>query len=716
MSHRRARKPPTPAPSRRFSVRLWAGALGLVVLAAVGTWWFTRTPAFTLRSRADQNVLLVTIDTLRADALSCYGGRAQTPNLDALAAHGARFTFAHAQTVLTLPSHASILTGLYPYDHGIRDNSGYRLRAGEPTVATRLQPLGFATGAFVGAFPLNQRFGLNAGFQVYDDKVGEVGPSMDFALPARRADAVVASALGWIDRQPGKWFTWVHVFDPHQPYAPPPEWLARYPSDPYLGEVAWTDAALGPLFDRLATEPRSTLVIVTADHGESLGEHGELTHGLFAYEATLHVPLIITDVDPRAARRPRGVTIDAPVRHVDLLPTILEAVGAAPDPALPGSSLANLIARGTGPDRPSYFEAMSATLNRGWAPLRGVLVGHEKYIDLPIPELYNLADDPAEQRNLAAEEPDRLRVLANTLATFNTAPPGRPADESAAVLDRLRALGYVGGGGAAARDHYTEADDPKRLIQLDQLMHTASVDFESNRLDDAVKALRQVIGQRPGNADAYLDLSAMYWETGQSDEAIGALEDALKAGVAQRGVRVKLGLYLALTGQAGRAVRLLQDTAQDDPEALSALGIAYGQLGRDADAMRAFQHMLDLDPTSGVAYQNMGTLLLRENKNAGAETALRKAIAIDPTLSNAHTTLGVVLQRTGRLSDAIASWRQAVALDPTEYLALYNLTGALLSTGQRDDAVRFGRQFIDTAPPSLYGPQIAQIRQLIGQR
>ncbi len=242
----------------------------------------------------------------RADVLSSYGGRAQTPHIDALAGHGARFTFAHSHAVVTLPSHTTLLTGLYPFQHGVRDNNGYRVKRGQATTATRLKSLGFATGAFVGAFPLDARFGLNAGFDVYDDRIGEMGTTVDFALPDRRADAVVTPAMAWIDAQRNKWFAFVHVFDPHAPYQAPQEFATRYPSDPYAAEVAWTDHALGPLLDSLARQPRPTLVILTADHGESLGEHGELTHGIFAYESTLRVPLIVAEIDPARPAHPRA--------------------------------------------------------------------------------------------------------------------------------------------------------------------------------------------------------------------------------------------------------------------------------------------------------------------------------------------------------------------------------------------------------------------------
>ena len=229
---------------------------------------------------------------------------------------------------------------------------------------------GFATGAFVGGFPLTKRFGLTPGFDVYDDQMPETRGAIEISMPERRADVVVARALDWIGHQPSQFFAWVHVFDPHSPYKPPADLAAQYSAQPYYGEVAFVDRALGPLFDRLATLPRPTLVIVTADHGESLGEHGELTHGMFAYEATLHVPLIVARVEPGAPAATRGVVIDTPVRHIDIVPTVLDAIGAAADPTLLGSSLRPVIAGDQRGDRPTYFESMTYNLVRGWAPLR----------------------------------------------------------------------------------------------------------------------------------------------------------------------------------------------------------------------------------------------------------------------------------------------------------------------------------------------------------
>ena len=300
------------------------GALCALAAGACG-WW--RTP-FAVAPNPDRNILFVTIDTLRADAPGAYGGRASTPNLDALAAHGARFDFAHAHAVVTLVSHASMLTGRYPYEHGIRDNTGYRLSPNEPTAATLLKARGFSTGAFIGGFPLDRRFGLTPGFDTYDDRMTRSGPTGAVDERERPADAVVKSALDWINAQPGKWFAWVHVYDPHEPYQPPGEYATRFASDPYLGEVSWTDAALGPLFDRVRSLTRPTLIVVTGDHGESLGEHGERTHSLFAYEPTLHVPLIVAAVDPaHRDANTAGTVIQTPCsrRPAPLRPTVWPA-------------------------------------------------------------------------------------------------------------------------------------------------------------------------------------------------------------------------------------------------------------------------------------------------------------------------------------------------------------------------------------------------------
>ncbi len=554
-----------------------------LVLAAAGgaAWWRasrTNAPAFV--AGPDQNVLLVTVDTLRADALGSYGGRAATPHLDRLAAEGIRFTFAHAHAVVTLPSHTSILTGRYPFEHGVRDNAGFRLAENADTLAEMARRGGLATGAFVGAFPLDRQFGLAQGFDVYDDVGGRAGVQGDFAFTERRAEQVVAAARAWIDKQPGRWFAWVHVFDPHAGYAPPPPFDAQYRGNEYAGEVAYVDHALGPLLEAARSGPRPTTVIVTADHGEALGEHGELTHGTFAYEGTLRVPLILAQIGPAAAPARTGQVSDAPVRHIDIVPTIAGLLQFEAPGGLPGASLL----ADSDDLRSTYFEAMTPMLKRGWAPLSGVLTGREKYIDLPIEELYDLAGDRGEERNLVPKSPDRARSLSAELKRFSATLPGREQSESAEVRERLQALGYVSGS-VARKAAYTEADDPKRLIDIDRLMMDGIDLYRRGRMPEAMDAYRQVIARRPDMGLAYRRLAFLQWHVGAAADAITTLRTGLQKTGPDIDIEIKLGTYLAEAGSAQQAIPILEKvTAADakNSEALNALGIAYARAGRSS--------------------------------------------------------------------------------------------------------------------------------------
>jgi arylsulfatase A-like enzyme/Flp pilus assembly protein TadD len=703
--------------------RGWAGGLVLLVVGLAALWWTQRAPAYVLAQNTDQNILLITIDTLRADALGSYGGQAATPNLDALASHGARFNFAHSHAVVTLPSHTSILTGRLPYEHGMRDNAGFRVKDGTETLATRLKPLGFATGAFVGGFPLTKRFGLTPGFDVYDDQISEMKSDVTFTLPERRADEVVSRAVEWIRRTPGKFFGWVHVFDPHSPYAPPSEFNGKY-ARPYDAEVAWTDQALGPLLNQLATLSRPTTVIVTSDHGESLGEHGEETHGMFAYEATLRVPLIIATITPAGTGRVKtGLTIETPARHIDIAPTVLDIVSGSADQTWLGSSLRPVISGGDNADRPNYFESMTYNLVRGWAPLRGVLQARTKYIDQPIPEIYDLSADPGEKDNLAARQPDVLQVLTNLLRTFNVGAPHRPGQVSAEEAAKFGAIGYLSGS-APERAVFTEKDDLKNLVAIDRDLHRASELFRTGKHADGVDLLRSVIERRPDTADAYISLAYAYWESGRWPEAISTLEAGLAGEAPERDIRIRLGIYLAESGtDPKRAIQILETLPRSDAEGLNALGLAYGSAQRFREAITAFEGVLKLDPTSALANQNIATMLLKEalGKPATgganvreAEQFARKAIDLDPQLAKAHTTLGVIQAQTNRKPEAIENWKKAVSLDPGEFDALYNLVVLLVESGRIGEARTYGDQYIRTAPPQL-AADAEVLRQLLNR-
>ena len=534
---------------RRESKRRLAivAAVGACLLVAAAGWW-SRTRRG-VRREPGLSVLLITVDTLRADAVGAYGNRnALTPWMDRLAARGVLFEDAHAHNVVTLPSHANMLSGRYPLEHGVRDNAGFRFPQGTETLATLLAARGYRTGAFVSAFPLASRFGLGRGFEVYEDAFVGAGPRPAFVEQERTGPETVALARRWVEAQRGQpFFCWVHVFEPHYPYAPPEPFASRFRGDPYHGEVAAADAALAPLLEPLlaAGDRGRTLVVLTADHGESLGEHGERTHGILAYEATLRVPLILYEPRLFDARRVSG-----PARHVDLLPTILDALSLPVPEGLPGRSLLPLAAGEPAFPTTSYFEALSGRLNRGWAPLTGVIRDRAKYIDLPIPELYDLQGDAQESRNLAGRSPQRLEQMRGLLAPLRSADRGidrRP--ENAETQERLRSLGYVAGGAVPARERYTEADDPKRLIALDALLQETSDLYFSGDLPGAVARCRELVRQRPQMPLSWLYLAHLQREAGD----LAAAVESLRRGTRPQPRRCHHALAAGCVPDAGRA-------------------------------------------------------------------------------------------------------------------------------------------------------------------
>jgi choline-sulfatase len=658
-----------------------------------------------------RDVVLVTIDTCRADAVG-FGGntRGTTPHLDAVAADGLVFSFAHGQNVLTLPSHVNILTGLYPFQHGVRDNTGFRLEDRFATAATILREMGYATGAFVAAFPLDSRYGLARGFDVYDMLYRQTEDSTDFRVQQSPGPAVVSAALDWYRKQAGRpRFLWVHVYDPHAPYDPPPEFRKRFADDLYLGDVAFADAALAPLLDAVrAADAPPTLLVVTADHGESRGEHGEETHGLFAYEATLHVPLFLWSRDlPRKGRD------GALARHIDILPTILEAVGDRTPRQLPGASL--LSDRAGADSRASYFESLSASFTRGWAPLRGILREGQKFIDLPVPEHYDLTKDTAESTNLAGQRLAPLRKLRAELLRFPTGPvePGRTdADQTA----RLRSLGYLSGS-APARTSYGPADDPKNLIAVDRQIHKAVDLYERGDRLGALRVTRELVARNPRMQLGYQHLAFLLEEKGDTAGAIKVLEQAAVKGVRSEALDRRHGLLLAEEGKPRDAVAILGRYAQSrDGETLNALGIALADSARIDEALKVFRQVLAADPSNVQAWQNIGIALLKADRPGGVAQArenLEKSIAFGVRNPKAWNALGVAWMRSEEPARALDAWARCVEYGPEEYDALYNMGLVALRIGDRARAKESFEKFLASAPAARYARELAEIRKLL---
>jgi arylsulfatase A-like enzyme len=686
--------------SRLRIVTIVAG-VALVAGLAGGAVWRSRrqrssTPPLAAGALRGGNVLLVTVDTLRADRVGAYGSPlGLTPAIDRLAREGLRAAAAYSHVPLTLPSHATIMTGLYPFSNGVRDNGTFRLDDSRPTLAKALKASGYRTGAFVGAFVLDARFGLNAGFDVYDDRMQSTGG--DLEVVQRTAGQVLEPATRWIvgpstdqpsaiNHQPSAishqpWLAWVHLYDPHEPYTPPEPYRSRYATDLYAGEIAYVDAALGAFLDRLRSAGAldRTLVVVTSDHGESLGEHGERTHGLFAYDSTLRVPLVLW-----SAGTLRPGTFEGPARLVDIMPTVLDLVGVQAPAPTDGRSLRPFISGEQPFDRaPSYFEALNANLTRGWAPLKGVIIDRMKLIDLPIPELYDLSVDPAETKNLYAAQHERARVLESALDRLASAgTPIAPTSMDADAEARLRSLGYVVGSSPRPARASTAADDPKRLVHLNAALDDAMAAWSGGgpgspgNVAEAINILRRVVQERPDLTIAYDRLAFMLRATGRLSEAVAVLDEAARAGHADPALLRSLGALLRDSGDLRRSASVLEAIVNQnsahlqgggqsaDLQTIDSLGQTYTRMHRARDAEAMFRKVLTASPSSAATWNNLGVLYLSENRGAEAIDALSRAVAINPALAGAHNGLGVAFAREGDLKRAVDEWREALRIRP----------------------------------------------------
>jgi arylsulfatase A-like enzyme/Tfp pilus assembly protein PilF len=725
----------------------WRTAIVLVLLACAVSlivWRRSAVPAVQHAACRDCNVLLITIDTLRADRVGAFGGPASlTPVLDRLASEGLRLTRAYTVAPLTLPAHTSMLTAVSPPVHGVRTNGLFRLGPKLPTLATVLKEAGYRTGAFVGAFVLDARFGLNRGFDVYDDRYGEQHPGDDTEGAERRAEEVIRPATAWIIEQSGSvpgpsrvrpgsvpaptlrrgvgvgnppWFAWIHLYDPHEPYRAPEPYASRFA--PYDAEVAYTDAMLGKLLADLATARQldHTLVLVAGDHGESLGERGERSHGVFAYEATLHIPWIVW-AGPRLHAR----AWDRVARLIDLAPTVLDLVGRTAPSEFEGRSLVDALAAGETAAPPAYFEAMDANLTRNWAPLTGIVRDHQKLIDLPIPELYDLRADPKETSNLFGREGERARTMQAVLQTKTKEFQARgPAAErttlSADARQRLQALGYVASSAEPGTRTYTDADDPKTLIGAANDLNRALADFKSGSTAGAVSAVREIMRAHPTFTTAYGVLASMQHDMGDLPGAIATLDAITRHGTADQSVMLVLAGYLQEAGALPKAAELLEALVAAHPDyadAHNSLGVVYSRMGRHHEAQAAFRRVLELDPTSATAFENIGVDAIGAGDMTGAVTNLTRALELDPRLARAHNALAAVYMRQRREAEAVSHWQTALHLDPHLYDALYNIGISLWDAGRRDEARPYLDRFAREAPAGRYAADLVRVRNML---
>ncbi len=631
----------------------------------------------------DLSVLLITLDTTRADRIGAYGfADIETPHLDRLAAEGVLFEQAQAVAPLTLPAHSSIFTGEYPPAHGVRDNGGFYLGDEHVVLAEILRDEGLRTGGFVGAFVLDAKWGIAQGFDHYFDDF-ELGDTVRMALNEieRPAGEVTDAALAWLDEAPGaRFFSWVHYYDPHSPYEPPEPFAERYRNRPYVGEIAYVDSEVGRLLAWLDENGRArdTVVIVMGDHGESLGEHGESGHGFFIYEGATRVPFIV--------RAPydtmRGHRVAEVVRAVDVSPTVFDllAVEAGQedrDASFQGASIVRLLTGSTGPRLPAYAEAVYPRYHYGWSDLASLRVENMKYVAAPRPELYDLAADPGEVNNLYSARPDEADRLASMLQALESRWTDRALPPQIDEIDpdtraRLAALGYLAsfaGGSSAEPVDRASLADPKDRIHLFNLMQAAHEASLKRNRPAAVEALERVLIEDPSVIDAWVRLGD---EQLRDNDTAAAIESYR------------------------RAIELKPDYAH----AVINLANAYRRAGAEEEAILGYQEFLRLDPRNAMIHYELARMLVDHGDLEGAEGHLREAAALSPEMGAAVVSQGAVALLRSDPVSAQRLFEEALTIQPDVRLAHFNLALLAEERGDPRAAADFYRRELDYHPQS----------------
>ena len=688
-------------------MRSLAGITVLVACVAIG--WFGWKKGW-LRGgpSGPPSVLLVSVDTLRADRLGSYGYKAgSTPVLDRLADRGLRFAQAATVAPLTLPAHTSLLSGTFPTFHGVRDNGSFYVNDTITTLPEVLQGRGYRTGGFVGAFVLDRRWGLAQGFDHYFDEFDLARYDMAAGLEAaqRPGSEVVDHALAWLaqDRE-RPFFMWVHLYDPHSPYAPPEPFRSRFPATmhgAYDGEVASTDAQIGRLVEYLQTSQRldETIVVVVGDHGESLGEHGEQQHGFFIYEASVHIPLIVAG--PGVPAR----AVQEQVRIVDVMPTILELAGADVPSAVQGASLVPL-GRGEPLNLLAFSETWYPRYHYGWSELTAVKDGRYKFIAAPRRELYDTQTDPGETNDVSASNPRvadalerALRDIASRTAAAATPVKPRPVDPE--VAERLRALGYVATTVTRASMVERPRGDPKDTIGLYNLLKLAGNDSVMGKLDEGIAKVRKVLAADPEVIEAHTMLGNMHVKAGRLGDAISAYQKALAVDPEHEGAAWSLALAYRQAGKLDEARAGFERVSDLNPRGAKALYqlAELSMLRREfAAAAATLEKGLTLDGDRAVFLVKLGEARLELKQLDAAEAALRDAIKAKSDQPMAHYNLGLVYEARGDWQAATSAYEAEIAVSPKLYQPHFNLARLLTRSGRPADAVAHFRAAVELNP------------------
>jgi arylsulfatase A-like enzyme/Tfp pilus assembly protein PilF len=623
------------------------------------------------------NLVLVTIDTLRPDHLGCYGYKSiQTPVIDQLAAEGVRFRTVVSQVPLTLPSHCTIMTGTYPAFHGVRDNVGYKLSESKTTLAKMLKAQQYRTAAFIGSYVLNAKFGLNQGFDYYDDKIEgstRSGPVTNLNQVERRASEVVLHASEWLKaRDQSPFFIWIHLYDPHDPYDPPSPYKEQYKTKPYDGEIAYADRELGKLLGLLKQKGlyENTLVVVAGDHGESFGEHKEWTHGYFIYDATILVPLIIKPVPKEIV--PKVVTEQ--VSLVDVVPTVLQLLDLPRPAELQGRGMLGLML-GKQRDWPrlAYSETFYPA-QFGWSPLVSVRRTDAKFIRAPRPELYDLREDPREQINRIQQQSALANELKASLSQIESTYKDQNAGQTASLklsthdLEKLGALGYAGmaNSSGTAIPIAQNAADPKDKLAVFQMISTASQEVAAGHYRQAIPGLEKTLQLEPEMRGALSMLGRCYFQLNQFDQAKTTFLKILRQQPQNLDAQFHVAACDYRQKDLAAAESGLKKVLAQDPNFGAAhlyLGFLYQAKGDINSSLSSFQKVLDLDPENEEAHLKMGFLLASRGQAKEAVPHFQKAIQLNPADGGTHFNLSVAYLKLNQTQLARKELAEACRLD-----------------------------------------------------
>jgi arylsulfatase A-like enzyme/Flp pilus assembly protein TadD len=669
---------------------------GVVALAAVAiaAWWFLRPAG------PPAPIVLISIDTLRADHLPVYGyTKVKTPAIDALAADGIVFERAYAHSPQTLPSHTAILSGQLPFETGIRDNVGFTVRRDQPTLASMLHGSGYASGGFVSAFVLRKETGIGQGFDHFDDQLPPSAPDMPMGQVQRPGPETLQAAENWMSGLGSRrFFLFLHIYEPHTPYTPPAR-FSQYA--PYDGEVAYSDEIVGHLLEWLKTRGwyDRAAIILLSDHGEGLGDHGELEHGLFVYDSTIHVPLIVKMPGSAGA----GHRVTAPVQHVDLVPTVLDWLGIPKPRGLRGRSLAALLAgREAAGDQGVYSEAFYGRYHFGWSELYALTDARYRYIKAPRPELYDLVRDPGETRSLAAERPQVVAAARGELDRMLAgAAIHAPAQVSKEDLQRLQALGYVGTQANVSPDRPGDSlPDPKDKAAVLEAYRRAIELAASRRYDESIRLLRQVLADSPSMKDAWIQIGVEYVRAGRQQDAVDAFTHLIEVDPADANSFVSIaGVYLTMgklaEAQANAEMGLSKAPSTDTRATTSACEVLVriALARKDAAAARRYAAMAQqANPAFPLPSYVEGLILHADKRFEDAlprfEETISRLRGQQMTIPELFFYTGDTLANLGRAQEAEAAFRQELAFSPQHLRTRASLAMLLRAEGRKADAER----------------------------